>query len=111
MCFAIDLAQALALHSGGGKSAGGASRLVAGDWMKAPLVPTPVHFGRIDMSAMINWPEVLVILVILAVLVGGAALVFFLVLRAATTSSRLQTRVENLEREVAELRRTPPPNH
>jgi type II secretory pathway component PulJ len=62
------------------------------------------------MIAMISWPELLVILLILAVVLGGGVVVLFFILRAVSGSSQIEKRVERLEQEVQQLRKTPPPN-
>ena len=62
------------------------------------------------MFAMINWPEVFVILMILGIVLCAGAVVLFFIIRAASESSQLQKRVERLEKELEALRKTPPRN-
>jgi len=62
------------------------------------------------MIAMLNWPEVLVVLFIVSLLLGCGAVALFFIIRAASGSSQIQKRVERLEQEVQQLRKTPPPN-
>lgn len=59
---------------------------------------------------MLNWPEVLVVLLLLALLLGGGAVALFFIIRAASEASQIQKRVDRLEQEVQQLRKTPPSN-